>query len=97
MKNRKIMQLFICIILSATLLTSCAPEALIPEPQTQAQSFYEYYDTVSVVISYKGDPASEFKAHCDAVSELLKEYHQQKVPFRLKFRLYMPHKRVCSR
>ncbi len=76
LKYKRTVQLFICIILSAMLFTSCAPEELIPEPQTQAQSFYEYFDTVSVVISYKGDTTSEFKANCEAVSALLKEYHQ---------------------
>ncbi|MBR2454112.1 MAG: FAD:protein FMN transferase, partial [Clostridia bacterium] len=46
------------------------------EPETQAKSYYEFFDTVSTVISYKGDSTAEFEANCDAVSRLLGEYHR---------------------
>ena len=74
--TKRITRLFICIILSATILTSCAPATIIPEPQTQAKSFYEYFDTVSVLISYKGDTADEFKNNCTDTESLLTEYHR---------------------
>ena len=77
MKKITIKQFFIFLILSATLFSSCTTLPIIPrEPQTQSKSYYEYFDTVSMVISYKGDTSEEFNANCDAVSELLKEYHQ---------------------
>lgn len=47
-----------------------------PEPQTQAASYYEYFDTVSVIFSYRGDSSDTFSAHCEAVSSLLEEYHR---------------------
>ena len=52
-----------------------APDAT-PEPQTQAVSYYEYFDTVSVIFSYRGDSSETFSAHCEAVSSLLEEYHR---------------------
>ena len=76
MKNIRIAPFFIFIILSALLLSSCAPTSAYVEPQTQAESYYEYFDTVSVLFSYKGDSAEEFKANCAVTEELLKEYHR---------------------
>ena len=46
------------------------------EPATKAESIYEYFSTLSVIFSYRGDTESEFKANCDAVRTLLKEHHQ---------------------
>ena len=46
------------------------------EPQPQSQAYYEYFDTVSTVISYRGDSTDEFSKNCEAVSALLMEYHR---------------------
>ena len=46
------------------------------EPQTQSQSYYEYFDTVSTILSYRGDSADAFSENCEAVSALLEEYHR---------------------
>ena len=57
------------------MLLSCAPQNN-QEPKTQANSYYEYFDTVSTVISYAGDSADTFSANCDAIASLLQEYHR---------------------
>ena len=56
-------------------LSGCASNGE-KEPATKAESIYEYFDTLSVIFSYRGDTESEFKANCDAIRTLLKEYHQ---------------------
>ena len=64
-------------IVLATLI-SCNP-ALSPEieePKTKARSNSEFFDTVSVVFSYKGDTEAEFTENATAVFELLGEYHR---------------------
>ena len=47
-----------------------------PEPPRQARSYYEYFDTVTTVFSYKGDSEEIFEANCEAVGELLGDYHK---------------------
>ena len=76
MKFVKSLSLLISIFILFVSLVSCTPNNDIKEPQTQAKSFYEYFDTVSVVFSYKGDSQSEFETNCNAVENILKEYHQ---------------------
>ena len=75
MSAKRTLSLFLCLIFTATFLFGCTPKGE-KEPKTKAESIYEYFDTVSVIFSYRGDTESEFKANCDAVRELLKEYHQ---------------------
>ncbi len=76
MKLNKIVSFISVICLSLVLLTSCIPVETVKEPETQAKSFYEYFDTVSVVFSYKGDSQSDFEQNCAEVEKILKEYHQ---------------------
>lgn len=76
MKFSKFISLFICFFLLASALLSCAPAESPKEPKTQANSYYEYFDTVCTVISYAGDSADTFSANCDAISALLREYHR---------------------
>lgn len=73
---KKMLSLILCISLLTISLSSCTEDDEIKEPSTQAKSFYEYFDTVSVVFSYKGDSAEEFKNNYTAVGELLSEYHK---------------------
>ena len=70
MKFKKQICLLLCFLLSATLLSSCQ------EPSTQANSYYEFFDTVSVIFSYSGDSKDEYNANCDAVYKLFEEYHR---------------------
>ena len=57
------------------MMLSCTPQNT-QEPKTQANSYYEYFDTVCTVISYAGDSADAFASNCDAISALLREYHR---------------------
>jgi len=75
MKIKAFVCALLCALISFSALFSCAPTAK-KEPETQAESYYEFFDTVSTVISYKGDSAQEFGANCEAVTELLGEYHR---------------------
>ncbi len=78
MKIKRFFSLLICLILLVSVFSSCTPptDPSIREPETQAKSFYDFFDTVSVVFSYKGDSAADFEANCNAVEQLLREYHQ---------------------
>ena len=76
MNKRILAFLLLSIALVSASFSSCdtLPETV--EPQKQARSFYEYFDTVSVIISYKGDSPEEFDANCNAVESLLEYYHK---------------------
>ena len=67
-----------CFFLITGALCSCNMARLekSQEPKAQAMSYYEYFDTVSTVLSYAGDSADTFQANCEAVSALMKEYHR---------------------
>lgn len=73
---KKILSLILCISLLTLSLSSCREDDEIKEPTTQSKSFYEYFDTVSVVFSYKGDSPETFENNHTAVGKLLSEYHK---------------------
>ena len=75
MKIKRALLVFVCLIIAAASLSACVFKNY-GEPQTQAKSFYEYFDTVSVVFSYKGDAPDAFEANCAAIEELLNKYHK---------------------
>ena len=75
MIKTKILCLLLILLVSATAFTACMQNK-VKEPQTQAKSYYEYFDTVSVVFSYKGDSQSDFDANCADVEDVLKDYHR---------------------
>ena len=82
MKIKALISLVLCVAISLSTLASCMPDVFSDtgkdggEPQTQAKSYYEFFDTVSVVISYKGDSAEEFISNCESVSSVLGDYHK---------------------
>ena len=82
MKLKSPVYLIASVILLLSLLVSCSPITYSPsagevkDPETRAKSYYEFFDTVSVIISYKGDSAEEFSSNCEAVSSTLNEYHR---------------------
>ena len=80
MRITKLFSAFLCFMFLLGALPSCAPSNIDSKPEnevkTQGKSYYDYFDTMSAVFSYKGDSADEFSANCEAVSALLKEYHQ---------------------
>lgn len=78
MKFRKLLSFFICLLLVLSLLCSCKTKNknIEDEPKPQAKSYYEFFDTVSVIMSYKNDTSEEFEANCAAVSSILNEHHK---------------------
>ena len=63
--------LFLAMILST--FSSCKDTN---EPQMQAKTYYEFFDTQSLIFSYSGDSSESFKANCEAVADLLEKYHR---------------------
>ena len=77
MNIRKIITLLLCVFLLFSLFSACTEgDISSEEPQKQARSFYDLFDTVSVIISYAGDSQETFAANADAVASLLEEYHK---------------------
>ena len=72
MALKKMFSFAMCLSLILLTFASCKEK----EPTVQAKSYYEYFDTVSTVLSYKGDTDAEFKANCDEVAKLLGDYHK---------------------
>jgi len=68
----------LCAILAVALLlctlVGCTADK--GKPKTQAKSYYEFFDTVSTVISYKDESAEDFAKNSDEVYALLEEYHR---------------------
>ena len=77
MKIKGLLCSVLCVALCFGSLVSCS---LLGKdsgtPQTQAKSYYDFFDTVSVVISYKGDSTEDFEANCKAVEAVLGDYHR---------------------
>ncbi len=80
LNTKKISRLMATLLLFLCLIpfTACHKEEPTPspEPAMQAASYYEFFDTVSVIFSYQGDSSEAFSANCEAVSALLQEYHR---------------------
>lgn len=74
MKIKRWIGAVLCLIVSVSALSSCAKP--VEAPQTQAKSYYDFFDTVSVISSYAGDTKEEFAANSEAVASLLGEYHK---------------------
>lgn len=64
---RKFILLLVALILCASLF-SCAKEI-------RSKTFFEYFDTVSVVYSYAGDSEENFKEMYGGVERILSKYH----------------------
>jgi thiamine biosynthesis lipoprotein len=65
--------LLLCLLL-LTALVGCAEEEQKNEPLGMV--YFTYFDTVSYVYSYAGDPAELFEERSAGVSRILQEYHQ---------------------
>lgn len=74
MKLCKIFSIIICVVACLSALPSCKPQAT--EQRPRAASYYEYFDTVSVIFSYAGDSKEEFDHKCKLASEILGDYHK---------------------
>jgi thiamine biosynthesis lipoprotein len=73
MKIKRALFFFLISALILLCLTACIKEK---EPETMAKSYYDFFDTVSVIISYEGDSSEEFAENCEQVSKLLLKYHK---------------------
>ena len=65
--------LLLCLLL-LTSLVGCAEEE--QKNQPLGMVYFTYFDTVSYVYSYAGDPAELFEERSAGVSRILQEYHQ---------------------
>lgn len=73
MKIIRILSLvFSCFIL-IFILASCEHNK---EPEKQVKNYYEYFDTVSSIFSYREDSEEDFNKNCDDISALLGRYHK---------------------
>lgn len=64
-----------CLIMSLLLsLLSCKNTEDSIKPQSK--TLYRYFNTVSTVLSYRGDSEEKFTANCEAVEELLDRWHR---------------------
>ena len=73
MRRVKIGALMLCLLLLASLV-GCAEEEQTNEPLGMV--YFTYFDTVSYVYSYAGDPVELFEERSAGVSRVLEEYHQ---------------------
>ncbi len=65
----------LCAVLGLlVVLTGCPNSAIKQEPQGMV--YYTFFDTVSYIYSYANDSEADFEANCDAVSDILEEYHR---------------------
>lgn len=46
------------------------------EPEPKKETYFEFFDTVSVIYSYAGDSDAEFKTNCEGVKSILEKYHK---------------------
>jgi thiamine biosynthesis lipoprotein len=72
MMVKKILLFVLCLSFILLSFASCKKE----EDKVQAKSYYEYFDTVSTVLSYKDESEAEFIKNCKAVADILGEYHK---------------------
>lgn len=73
MRRIRMGALLLCLLL-LTALVGCAEEEQKNEPLGMV--YFTYFDTVSYVYSYAGDPVELFQERSAGVSRILQEYHQ---------------------
>ena len=79
MSIKRLLSLFLCLCLLPFSLASCKNQGNAQntkEPKSQAKAYYEFFDTKSIIYSYKGDSEAEFVQNYNAVADLLGEYHK---------------------
>ena len=76
MNVRRLICILLCLIICMSALCSCSDISPKEEIKTQSKSYYDFFDTVTVIFSYKGDTKESYEANCQAVEELLREYHR---------------------
>ncbi len=76
MKQVKTGALILCLLLLFSALTGCKQPPAQQSDDVQSKLYFSYFDTVSYVHSYAGDPAEQFDERSAGVSRILQEYHQ---------------------
>ena len=77
MKQVKTGALILCCLLLISALAGCKPPAGGQQTGDGVYKIYfNYFDTVSYVYSFAGDPAEQFDERSAGVSRILQEYHQ---------------------
>ena len=77
MKKVKIFALILSILLMFSAMTGCKkPAENQPVEGVQTAVNFTYFDTVSYVYSYAGDPVEQFNERSAGVSRILQEYHR---------------------
>lgn len=77
MKQVKICTLILCVLLLFSAMTGCKqPSGDQPVDGVQTAANFTYFDTVSYVYSYAGDPVEQFDERSAGVSRILQEYHR---------------------
>ncbi len=75
MKYRKTAAGLLACLWLAAVLTGCAPREE-PAAEPRGKSYFTYFDTVSYVYDYAGDPAERFDELSAGASAVLEEYHR---------------------
>lgn len=75
MKRVKAGSLILCLLLLLAASAGCKPVTQ-AAAEPQGMVYFTYFDTVSYVYSYAGDPAEQFEERSAGVSGILQEYHQ---------------------
>ena len=70
---RRFLYILLALTLSLPILTSCN---IGQKSRVQTTQFYEYFDTLSTVQSYRGDTEAEFDKNCALVRATLEKYHR---------------------
>ena len=79
MNLKRSIAILLCAVVLACSLTACKTQGTSDpsgDPKPQAKSYYEYFDTVTVIFSYCNDSPATFEDNCAAVAALLEEYHR---------------------
>lgn len=71
--SKKAMALFVAVLVLALLFGCSKPE---PEPEPKRKTYYEFFDTVSVIYSYAEDGDAEFEHNVSEVFAILDKYHK---------------------
>ena len=73
MSIRRLSALFLCAALMLCAFSGCNADK---KPLVQTETYYDFFDTVTLVISYAEDSPEVFNANASAVSSLFSEYHK---------------------
>lgn len=71
MRKIRVLLCFFCVICLLLAFSGCESNQ-----QVQEKTFFEYFDTVSVIYSYAGDSKEAFEENCREIEKILYKYHR---------------------